>query len=175
MNDIREIPPLMVLAEESESHQVYRFRGKRWALITSILGCMLLIGTGFLHIYVKPEMWLLVCLYGFIMLLFFSTLYSLVSDQWLEFNGEYRQVRFHKKNLYGTVEWHRPGNEFKGIRVFRNFNGDNRNMNWTIMLEGHDGTELFIGENEFGSFNRERALELAGKAGRLTGINVIEA
>ena len=48
-------------------------------------------------------------------------------------------------------------------------------MNWTIMLVGNDGMQLFLGENEFGSFNRERALGLAERAGRLVGIIVVEA
>jgi hypothetical protein len=175
MNNINECPPLMVLAEESENHQLFRFRGKRWALITCILGIILIAGAIYLNIGRKPEILLLVSLYGFGLLLLYSTLYSLTADQWLVFDGIQLSVKFRKKNLYGNVEWQRPGGEFKEIRVFRNFQEDSRNMNWTIMLVGHDGMQLFLGENEFGSFSRERALIVAGKAGRLAGINVIEA
>lgn len=165
----------MVLAEESENHQLFRFRGKHWALNTFIIGFILVAAATYLTIARKPEMLLLVSLYVLGLLLLYSTLYSLTADQWLMFDGIQRSVRFHKKNLYGNVEWQRPGAEFKEICVFRNFQGDGRNINWTIMLADHDGMQLFLGENEFGSFSRERALILAEKAGRLTGIDVIEA
>ena len=174
MGVVKEIPPLMVLAEETGNRQIFRFRGKHWALITFMIGIFVLSGATYIQVIGKRELLLLSCLYVFGLLLIYSSLYSLTADQWLQVEGRKKTVKYHKKNLYGKIEWCRSGEQFKEIRVFRDLLDRSRNMNWTIMLVANDGSEFFLGENEFGSFTRENALRIAEKAGHLSGITVVE-
>jgi hypothetical protein len=41
---VREATPIMVLEEDGESHQTYRFQGERWALFTLAIGIALVAG-----------------------------------------------------------------------------------------------------------------------------------
>jgi hypothetical protein len=61
------------------------------------------------------------------------------------------------------------GNEFQEIRVFKNL----RKRNWIIVLICSDDYKIYLGENEFGAFSYEKALELANKVGGRAGINVV--
>ncbi len=165
----------MVLVEESELRQVFRFRNKRWGVATLVAGLVLIASLGWLQATHKAGFLQSAIFYGFGVLLLYSSLYSLRADQWLIVDGNRRSIHFHKSNLYGLVDWERPGLDFKEIRVFRaaTSRGTGRAKNWTIMLASGDGVNLFLGENEFGAFSRERALQLAGKVGQLAGITVV--
>ena len=44
MSAVREIPPIMVLEEDGEERQTYRFHGTRWALFTLAIGIALCSG-----------------------------------------------------------------------------------------------------------------------------------
>lgn len=167
---VREIPPHMVLVEESDTHQLFRFNGKRWALVTLFLGLACVGIAVCVQFAQTPSPWLQLMLAGFGVLLLFSSVYSFLADQWLLVDGVRHTLKFHKKNLYGSVEWERPGSSFKGLRVFRGY----EHKSWTILLRCHDGLELSIGDSEFGCLDREGALALARKAGGLAGIAVIE-
>jgi hypothetical protein len=171
---VTENVPLMVLAEDSADRVVYRFRGKRWGVFTLILG-ITLVGVGFTTIVHRGDVRVvsLALVFGVLMLL--STLYSFTAEQWLQVDGSQRAIRFHKKNLYGRADWERPGSDFAEIRVFRPSARGGPAANWSILLVDRNGAQLSLGENEFGSFHRERALELAGKLGRLAGIAVVES
>jgi hypothetical protein len=174
MSLIQEIPPLMVLAEDSADRQMYRFRGGRWGIATLVGGLGLIGVCGWFQRTSDAPAWPFALFYLFGILLLYSALYSFTAHQWLLVDGTRRSIRFHKKNLYGRVEWERAGSDFKEIRVFRpaRLRGTAPTKTWAILLVGNDGVELFIGENEFGAFNRDRALALAGRVGRLAGIPV---
>ena len=109
--------------------------------------------------------------YGFGLLFLYSSLYSFMADQVLVVDGTNRSLHFHKRNLYGRVEWDRGGDQFTDIRVFRPGRIESASAsNWSIMLVASDGLRLFLGENEFGALSRKRAMALAENVGRLTGI-----
>lgn len=112
--------------------------------------------------------WLLVIVGIFGLLLVYSSIYSVTSDQWLTADGQRKTIKFYKKNLYGLVEWERPKQEFQRIRVGRYL----RSTNWQIILVCGDGLELHLGENAFGAFTLERAMNLAMKVSQRTGIMV---
>lgn len=165
---LREIPPLMVLSEETGASVTFRFRAARWAAATLVLGGLLL--------GLAARLWLrgsgpgagVAVLAGFGLLLLYSTVYSWTASQWLKADAGTRSITFHKRNLYGLVDWEKPAGEFQAIRVFRGM----RSSNWTIMLVGQDGYELFLGENVLGALTRDRALALADKVASRTGIPV---
>lgn len=170
MSAIREIPPIMVLEDDGEERQTYRFHGKRWAIFTFVLS-IALVGAMVLA-RSKGRAWPVEAFLGVLAALtFYSTLYSLHANQWLEIDGRDRAIRFHKENFYGLVDWRRDGSAFDAVRVFR---ANARAANWSILLVGSDGLGLNLGENALGSMRHERALEIANKVGRLAGIPVIE-
>jgi hypothetical protein len=170
MSAVREIPPIMVLEEDGEERQTYRFHGKRWALFTFVISIALVGATALARS--KGRGWPIEAFLGaFAALTSYSTLYSLHANQWLEIDGRERAIRFHKENFYGLVDWRRDGSAFDAVRVFR---ANARAANWSILLVASDGLGLNVGENALGSLRRERALEIANKIGRLAGIPVIE-
>jgi len=166
---IEGIPPLMVLAESPPERLLFRFRGRLWGWVTLLVGAPLVAGSVWFLFARDPSIPSLALTGSFGLLLLYSSLYSLTADQFLIVDGATHSVRFHKKNLFGSVGWERGGDQFKEIKVFR---ATPTAKNWTIMLVGVDGRELFIGENEFGSLHHENAVELAGQVGRLAGIRV---
>src|SRR5437762_5221210 len=103
----------MVLVEESELRQVFRFRNKRWGVATLVAGLVLIASLGWLQATHKAGFLQSAIFYGFGVLLLYSSLYSLRADQWLIVDGNRRSIHFHKSNLYGLVDWERPGLEFK--------------------------------------------------------------
>jgi hypothetical protein len=170
MSAVHEIPPIMVLDEDGEERQTYRFHGVRWALFTLAIGSALAWGMTVAWTSGKP--WYVEAILGvFAALMFYSTLYSVHADQWLVVDGRNRAITFHKENFYGLVDWRRDGSAFSAIRVFR---ANARAANWSILLLCDDGNGLYVGENALGSLRRERALALADKIGRLAGIPVVE-
>jgi hypothetical protein len=170
-----EIPPIMVLTESSSECMIFRFRGTRWGSLTLISGAGLLcICAGSLHSASLPLGALAALgLFGFLLL--FSSVYSFTADQYLVVDGTKHSVHFHKKNLYGKAEWERGGDWFKRISVSRPRSSQGgRNVNYAITLVCADDYELYIGENQFGSFSHERALDLANRVGHLAGIDVVD-
>lgn len=176
MSAIREVMPIMVLAEDAQDRQVYRFRGARWAAFTLVVGVGLLFACAAAHEKHQPMYaQLLAGVFGALML--YSSAFSIGADQWLRVDGSSRSITFHKKDLYGRVDWQRTGEQFARIRVFRPSVRGGKAINWSIVLVGRENpypVELTIGENELGSLHRERALEIAEKVGRLAGIEVVE-
>jgi hypothetical protein len=173
---IREVLPIMVLAEDSQDRQVYRFRGARWAAFTLVVGVGLLFACAAAHQKQQPVFAQALCgLFGVLML--YSSAFSLGADQWMRVDGSTQSITFHKKDLYGRIDWQRTGEQFSKIRVFRPSVRGGKAMNWSIVLVGRESPypiELSLGENELGSLHRERALEIARKIGRLAGIEVVE-
>jgi hypothetical protein len=169
---VEEIPPIMVLEENTGLRIVFRFRNRLWGTITLAAGLAIMGAFGGYQLRHNNWAWQVGLFYLFGLLLLYGSVYSFTADQFLVVNGADRSIRFHKKNLYGRVDWERPGGQFKEIHVFRARASRGRTKNWSIRLVGGDGTELFLGENEFGSFSREGAIELAGNVSRLTGIQV---
>jgi len=169
---IEEIPPIMVLEENAGLRIVFRFRNRLWGTITLAAGLAIIGAFGWYQLRYNNWSWQVGLFSLFGLLLLYGSLYSFTADQFLVVNGVGRSIRFHKKNLYGRVDWERRGDQFKEIHVFRAKASRGRAKNWSILLVGGDGTELFLGENEFGSFSREGAIELAGNVSRLTGIQV---
>jgi hypothetical protein len=169
---ISENPPLMVLKEESGDRLVFRFRNRMWGYATLVGGIALIAGMLWYQISHHDRSWQFGVLYFFGFLLLNSTLYSFSSDQSLIVNGKTGSIKFHKKNIYGSVEWERPASEFKGIDVFhpRSGRGGTRTKNWAIVLRCSDGTNLSLGENEFGSITQEGAVKIANLVSTLSGI-----
>ncbi len=166
---VEEIPPLMVLAESPPERMVFRFRGRLWGWVTLLIGAPLVAGSVWFLFVRDPSMPTLALTGSFGLIFLYSSLYSFTADQFLIVDGATHSVRFHKKNLFGSVGWERGGDQFKEIKVFR---ASPKVKNWTIMLVAVDGGELFVGENEFGSLHHENAVELAGRVGTLAGIRV---
>lgn len=172
MAAIEEIPPIMVLEENTGFRMVFRFRGRVWGWSMLAIGLAILGGFGryqLSHHNLPWEIWLF-DIFG--ALLIYSSIYSFTADQYLVVNGTDRTIHFHKRNLYGRLDWERPGSEFKEIRVCRARTTRGQAMNWSIALVVADGRELYLGENEFGSFSRDGAVALAENVSRLTGIPV---
>lgn len=165
---MRENPPIMVLSEETPESVTFRFKGTRWAVATFIPGVVLLGLVTRLYLSAHSPSRLLVIVGMFGALLVYSSLYSLTADQWLVASGSRKTLKFHKKNLYGLVEWERPPQDFQGITVGRHL----RSSNWQITLVCRDGLELYLGEHALGAFTLERALNLARKVSDRTGIMV---
>ncbi len=163
---MRENPPIMVLSEETPEDVTFRFKGNRWAAATFIPGVALLWLVRHLHLLGRSQPWMLAVVGLFGLLLVYSSVYSATADQWLTASGRRKTIRFHKKNLYGLVEWEKVPGEFQSLRVGRHL----RSSNWQIALVDRDGFELYLGENAFGAFTLERALHLADKVSQRTGI-----
>ena len=77
-------------------------------------------------------------------------------------------VRFHKKNIYGRIDWELPGGDIRRIEVF----AEDGRRNWILKLEVAQHQNLLFGDNAFAKMSQTRALTLAEKAGKLTGIKV---
>ena len=170
---IEEIPPVMVLAKEAPEQLIFRFRNRLWGIIAVAMGVVLIaaaIGYQLHHHLAVVEA---VIVYGFAAIFFYSALYCFTADQFLVVDGKAGTVRFHKSNLYGKAEWERRGTQFVEIKVFRpQASRGGRARNWAIMLVSVDGRQLFLGENEFGSFTRKGAVDLAEKVARLALIKI---
>ncbi len=165
---MREVPPIMVLSEETPDSITFRFKGDRWAVATLIPGVILLLVIGVFYSQGHSPNWLLFIVGIFGLLLVYSSIYSATADQWLTVDGKRKTIRFYKKNLYGLVDWERSAPDFQYIKVGRSI----RSTNWRTTLVCRDGDELYIGENTFGAFNLESALILANKVSSKTGIIV---
>ena len=163
---MQENPPLMELAEETPASVTFRFRGKRWALGTLLLGLALL-GVVLKQAGHAPPLGLAV-LGGFGVLLLYSSLYSYHSVQWLTVDAQNRTIRFHKKNFYGLLAWEKPAFAFQGIQVLR----AGKASNWSIVLVADDGYRLQLGESFVGAWTRAKALELAHKVSSRSGLPV---
>ena len=163
---MRENPPLMVLAEETPDTLTFRFNGKAWALTTLVLGVALLALVAKLFASSNLPHWVLAIVGVFGLLLLYSSVYSATADQWLTVSAARKTIRFHKKNLYGLIEWERLPQDFRSIQVGRYI----RSSNWQIALVCNDGFELYLGENAFGALSYERAMNLAMKVTSRTGI-----
>lgn len=165
---MRENPPLMVLDRETKDRITFRFRGNRWAVATLLPGLVLvavvlrLAGTG------NPAYVLQAVIGGFGVLLIYSSIYSATATQWLTADGKTKTIAFHKKNLYGLVDWVRPGSDFKAVKVWKH----RKASNWSITLVCGDDAELHVGENAFGAFGYEKAVSLAQKISTRTGVPV---
>ena len=165
----------MVLAESSPERMTFRFRGRIWGWLTLVVGAALIGGCawGFLIVGARATGSLAVVA-AFGLLFLYASLYSFTADQLLVVDGSRHSVRFHKKSLYGKVDWERGGDQFEQIIVVRARAPRGRAMNWAIALVGLDGGQLFIGENELGSLHHEHALTMATRVGRLAGIKVVD-
>ena len=165
---MRENPPIMVLSEETPESVTFRFKGDRWAVATLIPGVVLVAVVSKLYISGHSPNWLLLIVGMFGLLLIYSSIYSATADQWLTVDGNRKTIRFYKKNLFGLVEWERSSQDFQGILVGRSL----RSSNWHIALICMDGLRLYIGENAFGAFKLERAIDIANKVSSRTGVRV---
>ncbi len=171
MSIAEEEIPMMALAEDNDERQVYAYQAGIWFVATLVPGIAALGGAIWLH-FAFAEIELLVTLPLFVvsLLLLYSTWYSLTADQWLMFDGEHRLIRFHKKNIYGRTDWELPGSAVNCIRVFTR---DNKN-DWTLQLKLDQYQDLLFGDSTFAKMSHDRAMELAKKAGQLSGVQVEE-
>lgn len=169
MTLIEEDIPMMALAEESAERQVYAYQANRWLLMTLIPGVALFAGAVWMHLSFE-EIELLITLPLFLvgLLFLYSSLYSLTADQWLMFDGVHKVVRFHKKNIYGRIDWELPGSEVQCIRVF----AKDGKESWALQLKVGSYQDLLFGDSAFTKMSQERAIELAEKAGELSGIRI---
>ncbi|MBF0330402.1 MAG: hypothetical protein HQL17_00570 [Candidatus Omnitrophica bacterium] len=179
MSQIKPIPSIMVLTEEAGDHLVFSYRKGIWAagmlifmLVFSFMALFPVYMNRHDHSGDAARWWIVGAICFFDALLLWSSLFSLNSQQWLRIDGAQRRAKFYWKSFYGLVEWEVDGAQLKEIKVFRNSTGDGQAMNWTIMLTHPDGTDLFMGENEFGSLKHERALALGGRVAGMLGIAV---
>ena len=169
MSLVEEEIPMMALAEENDERQVYAYQAGVWFLATLVPGIAALGSAIWLHLaFAEIELLVTLPLFVVSLLLLYSTWYSLTADQWLMFDGEHRLVRFHKKNMYGRIDWEFPGSEVNCIRVFTQ-DGEN---NWALQLKVDPYPNLLFGDSAFAKMSHDRAMELAKKAGQLTGIEV---
>src|SRR5690348_8196911 len=104
---VEEIPPLMVLAESSPDRMVFRFRGRMWGWITLLAGVGLTAPCVWSFFVGSPWTGSLAVVASFGLVLFFSSLYSFTAEQFLVVDGATRSLQFHKRNLYGRVDWER--------------------------------------------------------------------
>ena len=166
---VKEDIPMMALVEDSAERQVYVYQANRWLLLTVLPGIALFGGAVWMH-FVFEDIELLITLPLFMVgaLFLYSSLYSLTADQWLMFDGVHQLVRFHKKNIYGRIDWEFPGREIKCIRVMAQ-EGKN---SWVLQLKVNQQQDLLFSDSAFAKMSRGRAMELAEKAGQLSGIRV---
>ena len=111
---IKEIPPIMVLAEKSADRLVFRFRNRLWGMLTVGGGLALIAASAWFEFSHNLRFLQLAIFYFFGLLLLYSSLYSFTADQFLIVDGRDGSVHFHKRNLYGRVDWERHGDQFKG-------------------------------------------------------------
>lgn len=169
---VEEEIPMMALAEEGEDRQVYAYQARTWMLATLLPGVAFLGLAIWLHAaFAEVELLITLPLFVVGALLLYSTLYSLTADQWLMFDGAHNLVRFHKKNLYGRIDWELPASDFNCIRVI----SQKDENHWVLELDGPPDQRLVFGESAFIKMSHERATILAEKAGQLTGIRVERA
>jgi hypothetical protein len=169
MSIVEEEIPMMALAEDSDERQVYAYQAGVWFLATLVPGVAALGGAIWLHLAFEDiELFITLPLFVVSFLMLYSTWYSLTADQWLMFDGVHRLVRFHKKNLYGRIDWELPGSEIICIRVFAQ-DGEN---NWALQLKVDQQPNLLFGDSAFAKMSHDRALALAEKAGQLVGVRV---
>ncbi len=166
---VEEEIPMMALAEESERRQVYAYQARLWMLATLVPGVACL-GLAFWlqTAFEEAELLVTLPLFVFGLLMLYSTWYSLTADQWLMFDGEHKLVRFHKRNMYGRIDWELPAEEFTCIRVIC----QKDTKHWVLQLIGTPKQRLLFGDSAFAKMSRSRAITLAEKAGELTGIRV---
>jgi len=143
----------MVLAESTPERMTFRFRAGFLGWLTLVIAAALLVPCVWSLLTHSPWTGSLAVVGAFGLLPLYSAIYSFTADQFL---------------------WERSGDQFKELRVFRNRGPQGKARNWTIMLVGVDGRELFLGENEIGSLHHERALEVARQVGGLVGIHVVD-
>jgi len=165
---ISENHPIMTLIEETLARLTFQFKGRAWAAATIFPGFILLAVAIYLAARGNPNTVILAIVGLLGTVLIYSSLTSLTSTQWLTADSSTRTIKFYKKNIYGLVAWEKSAGEFKAIHVGRSV----RSTNWNITIITNDGDALPIGENVFGAFNFESALELANKVSRRTGIKV---
>jgi len=166
---VEEEIPMMALAEDGDERQVYAYQARTWMLATLLPGVALLGLAIWLHAaFAEAELLVTLPLFVVGVLLLYSTLYSLTADQWLMFDGAHNLVRFHKKNLYGRIDWELPPSNFDCIRVV----SQEDEKHWVLELEGTPTQRLLFGESAFLKMSHKRAKTLAEKAGQLTGIRV---
>ncbi len=168
---VEEDIPMMALAEDSAQRQVYAYQASRWLLLTIIPGVALFGGAVWMH-FAFEDIEILITLPLFVVgsLFIYSSLYSLTADQWLMFDGVHRLIRFHKKNIYGRIDWELSGSDIKCLQVFAR-DGEN---NWALQLTLDQYPNLLFGDSAFAKMSRDRAIALAEKAGQLTGVQVEE-
>jgi hypothetical protein len=169
MTLIEEDIPMMALAEESSERQVYAYQARLWMLATLVPGVALLGLAIWLHLnFADIELLVTLPLFVIGFLLLYSTGYSLTADQWLMFDGRNRQVRFHKKNIYGCSDWEYPVSDFTSIRVVC-LEGRNQ---WVLQLEGPQPQRLQFADSAFKKMEKNRAIKLAETLSNLTGIRM---
>jgi hypothetical protein len=161
---------ILILSEEAETHQVYRFRGKLTGVVTLVAGLASTGGAVWTY-STDPSEWVLPAILGGVsILLYYGSLFGFTTEQWLRVDGRDRSIRFHKKSIHGAIDWDRPGTAFAEIRVFKN--DDERN--WSILLTDRNGAGLYLGENELGAMKLENALRLATTFSALSGVPVMQ-
>ena len=166
---VQEDIPMMELVEDSDERQVYAYQANRWLLLTVLPGFVLFGGAVWMH-FVFEDIELLITLPLFMVgaLFLYSSLYSLTADQWLMFDGVHQLVRFHKKNIYGRIDWELPGREITCIRVMAHEGV----TNWVLQLKVDQHQDLLFSDSAFAKMSRSRAIDLAEKAGQLSGIRI---
>jgi len=169
MTLVEEEIPMMALAEDSDERQVYAYQAKIWAWATLVPGVALLGLAIWLHTaFAEIELLVTLPLFVFGLLMLYSTWYSLTADQWLMFDGEHKLIRFHKRNIYGRIDWELPANDFTSIQILTLQD----EKHWVLKLNGTPKQRLLFGDSAFAKMSHTRAITLAEKAGQLTGIRV---
>jgi hypothetical protein len=172
MTLVEEEIPMMALAEDGDERQVYAYQARTWMWATLLPGVALLGLATWLHLaFAEAELLITLPLFVFGLLMLYSTWYSLTADQWLMFDGEHKLVRFHKSNIYGRIDWELPATDFTSIQVLTLQD----EKHWVLKLNGTPKQRLLFGDSAFAKMSHTRALTLAEKAGRLTGIGVKSA
>jgi hypothetical protein len=169
MTLVKEEIPMMALAEDNDERQVYAYQARIWMLATLVPGVALLGLAIWLHTaFADVELLITLPLIVFGLLMLYSTWYSLTADQWLMFDGEHKLIRFHKRNIYGRIDWELPTTDFTSIELLTLQDA----QHWVLKLNGTPIQLLLFGDSAFAKMSHTRALNLAEKAGRLTGIRV---
>ena len=169
MTLVEEEIPIMALAEDGDERQVYAYQAKIWMWATLVPGVALLGLAVWLHLdFDDADLFVTLPLFVFGLLLLYSALYSLTADQWLMFDGEHKLVRFHKKNMYGRIDWELTAEDFTCLRVI----SQKDTKHWVMQLSGTPKQRLLFGDSAFAKMSRTRAITLAEKAGEMTGIRV---
>ena len=169
MTLVEEEIPIMALAEDGDERQVYAYQAKIWMWATLVPGVALLGLAVWLHLdFDDADLFVTLPLFVFGLLMLYSSCYSLTADQWLMFDGEHKLVRFHKRNMYGRIDWELTAEDFTCLRVI----SQKDTKHWVMQLSGTPKQRLLFGDSAFAKMSRTRAITLAEKAGALTGIRV---